>query len=323
MVALSGGFSMSTPFKSRAFPWRTLTRSSSSPPKALHASPAQTLICLPTNTASPTTTPEAESDTQGSSTLAQPQPGSSISRLAPQSSEESNEPSSPRSSSNAPFDDGSGGTSTASAQNSSADPEGAIVSALASSASAPSATDADDPSQPSSADPGGAIISAVNNGGSFPPSEPQNTGILAGAIVSRDPSDPSSINVLGQTLTLSQATTVDGTGTSVASDRSVVLEGVQATSTVPILQVTPSPQATLTAGGHTLTLQQDPGHGRTLIIDGTITETLKASSTALLAGLTVSAETKGGSSYLVVGPRTVSVGAHTICRHLVQPLKQS
>ncbi|KAK5728521.1 hypothetical protein LTR15_001657 [Elasticomyces elasticus] len=199
---------------------------------------------------------------------------------------------------NAPIDDVSGGTSTASAQGNPGDPGSAIVSALASSASASSANE-------------DSIVSAVNNAGSFSQSEPRNTGTLAGAIVSGHPSDLSSINVLGQTLSPGQATTVDGTGTSVASDRSVVLEGGQATSTVPIMQVTPSPQATLTAGGHTLTLQQDPGHGRTLIINGTSTETLQASGTALLAGLTVSAETNGGSPYLVVGPRTVAVGAHT------------
>ncbi|KAK3623127.1 hypothetical protein LTR56_021797 [Elasticomyces elasticus] len=308
-----------------------LTRSSSSPPKALQpassaagptspaapvvlsttsASPAQTPSSPPTNTASPTTTPNAESDTQGSSTLAQPQPESSISRSASQSSDEPNDSSSPQSSSNAPFDDGSGGTSTASAQSSSADPGGAIVSALASSASAPSATEADDSSQASSADPGGAIISAVNNDGSSSPSAPQTIVTLAGATVSGDPSDPSNIIVLGQTLTPSQATPVDDTGITVASDGSVVLGTGQSASTV-IVQVVPSSQATLTADGHTLTLQQDPNHGSTLIIDGTSTATLQASGIALLDGLTVSAETSGDPSYLVVGSQTVALGAHT------------
>ncbi|KAK5740816.1 hypothetical protein LTR17_004406 [Elasticomyces elasticus] len=274
------------------------------------ASPAQTPNSPPANTASPTTTLKAESDTQGSSTLAQPQPGSSISRSASQSSEESNEASSPQSSSNAPFDDVSGGTSTAPAQSSSANPGGAIVSALASSASAPPAIDADDPSQPSSADPGGAIISAVNDGGSFSPSTPQMIETLTGATVFGDPSDPSNIIVLGQTLTPGGATTVDGTGISVASDGSVVLGSGQSASTV-IVQAVPSPQATLTADGHTLTLQQDPNHGSTLIIDGTSTATLQASGIVLLDGLTVSAETSGDPSYLVVGSQTVALGAHT------------
>ncbi|KAK4888199.1 hypothetical protein LTR27_012879 [Elasticomyces elasticus] len=292
-----------------------LTRSSSSPPKALQpassaagptspaapvvlsttsASPAQTPNSPPANTASPTTTPKAESDTQGSSTLAEPQPVSSISRSASQSSEESNESSSPQSSSNALFDDGSGATSTASTQSSSADPGSAIVSALASSASAPSATDADDPTQPSSADPGGAIISAVINGGSFSPSAPRNTGTLAGATVSGDPSDPSNIIVLGQTLTPGQATTVDGTDISVASDGFVVLGTGQLASTV-IVQAVPSFRATLTADGHTLTLH---------------------------------AETSGDFSYLLVGSQTAALGAHTalespLASHISGPTAQA
>ncbi|KAK3620006.1 hypothetical protein LTR22_025763 [Elasticomyces elasticus] len=462
------------------------------------ASPAQTPSSPAATTAPPIATPKALSDMQGTSTVAQRQPGGSVSKPAPQSSEKPNDSPSSQTSSNAPVSDASGdGASTAFAQVNPADPGGVMVSAPTSSGRASSVGGVEEPGQPISADPGGAIVSAVNNGGpssptassnSQPPNGPAtsqtasldtgspvintessafsiattidrqgntvlvvtmggstatlsagqttvlggqavsagqsgeaivgsgssatnlqagnagnsglspsdpdvvsvgssafavmstqagsfstivvanggstltlkpgetttfrgqlvntqasgglnlgtgssattlqagtadnpeiaplNVAIVAGATISADPSDPSNVVVLRQTLTPGQVTTVAGTAILVASDGSMVLGSGQAASTVPIVQATRAALDNVTPNGHTSTHQQDPSNGQALIADGSSTGTFRGSGTAVLDDLTVSAGASGDSSYLVAS-QTVPLSADTV---LASPL---
>ncbi|KAK3619264.1 hypothetical protein LTR56_024146 [Elasticomyces elasticus] len=137
-----------------------------------------------------------------------------------------------------------------------------------------------------------------------------NVATVAGATISADPSDPSNVVVLGQTLTPGLFRTVVGTAISVASDGSIALGSGQAASTVPIVQATRAALDTVTPNGHTSTLQQDPSNGQALIIDGSSTGTFRGSGTAVLDDLTASAGASSDSSYLV-GSQTAPLSSDT------------
>ncbi|KAK5686723.1 hypothetical protein LTR17_026891 [Elasticomyces elasticus] len=217
----------STPVPYSAYPPKVLQPASSaagptSPAVAVTlstttASPAQTPSSPAATTALPISMPKALSDTQGTSTVAQPQPGGSVSKPAPQSTEKPNDSPSSQTSSNAPVGDGSGnGASTASAQVSPADSGDAIVSALTSSGRASSVGGVEEPGQPSSADPGGAIVSVVNNGGSSSPTASSNGQSPNGSATSQTSSlDPDSPAINTESSAFSIATTVDPQGSSV------------------------------------------------------------------------------------------------------------
>ncbi|TKA83318.1 hypothetical protein B0A55_00636 [Friedmanniomyces simplex] len=168
---------------------------------------------------------------------------------------------------------------------------------------------------------GGVILGTGNSAVTANSASSQSLGTdssvvatVAGAIISADPSNPNNVVVLGQTLTPGQATTISGTAVSVASGGSAVLGGSngQPASTVPIARPTPAVLATVTANGHTLTVEQDPGSGQTLVVDGSSTATLQGSGAAVLAGVTVTAGSSGGSSYVVVGgSQTVALSSGT------------